>query len=50
MPKGCPKLGRVELGQRLVDDSLICPQRTAALQKQGDSFDRETMLVGRKGG
>ena len=26
-------------GQRLVDASLICPQRTAALQKQGDAFE-----------
>jgi hypothetical protein len=31
-------------GQRLVDASLICPQRTTALQKQGDAFERETML------
>ena len=31
--------------QRLVDASLVCPQRTAALQKQGDALEWETVLM-----
>ncbi len=34
--------------QRLVDASLVCPQRTTALQKQGDAFEWETVLVSRE--
>src|SRR5882724_3081945 len=31
----------ISLRQRLVDAALICPQRTAALQEQGDAFERQ---------
>jgi hypothetical protein len=31
----------IGLRQRLVDAALICPQRTAALQEQGDAFERQ---------
>ena len=31
----------IGLRQRLVDAALICPQRTATLQEQGDAFERQ---------
>jgi hypothetical protein len=31
----------IGLRQRLVDAALICPQRAAALQEQGDAFERQ---------
>jgi hypothetical protein len=34
----------IGLRQRLVDAALICPQRTAALQEQGDAFEWKTMV------
>jgi hypothetical protein len=34
--------------QRLVDASLVRPQRTAALQKQGDALEWETVLMSRE--
>ncbi len=41
---------RMDVGfrQRLVDASLVCPQRTAALQKQGDALEWETVLMSRE--
>ena len=35
----------VAFGQRLVDASLVCPQRTAALQKQGNAFEGDTIVM-----
>jgi hypothetical protein len=35
----------VAFGQRLVDASLVCPQRTAALQKQGNAFEGDTIIM-----
>ncbi len=37
---------RMDVGfrQRLVDASLVCPQRTTALQKQGDALEWKTLF------
>ena len=34
----------ISLRQRLVDAALICPERTAALQEQGDALEWKTMV------
>ena len=41
---------RMDIGfrKRLVDASLICPERTAALQQQGNAFEREPPFPGRE--
>jgi hypothetical protein len=43
---GDPVRMNVSFRQRLVDASLVCRQRTAALQKQGDALEWETVLMG----
>ena len=41
---------RMDIGfrKRLVDASLICPERTAALQQQGNALERQPPFRGRE--
>jgi hypothetical protein len=41
---GDPVRMDIGFGQGLVDASLVCPQRSAALQEQGDALEWKTLF------